>query len=354
MQGVKKNNVLATLAERTLKDKLSNDVMVTGPHEGKSTARFTPPITRSFPHRYGRGKVLQIENQPENPETTTEEEEDAEQSDHELAPDYDTNLRVNIDEVPEIVETVPMDEMNLSNQAADTTREQVQDFEKLGRVMDRDNQEPMSLEENHIQVYNNTLLEPTSNHTMPVGDSSAITVATNTFPPPVNIAQHEGVEKAVENTSMETEIDATGGRVLGGTASFHGYNVPLHLIPSLERLHMMEGDFWTGSVCLGTAVTTDVMTLLGRAAGLLDKPWHTLDMSELELLISSVTAAGAFRFRINKMERIAAEARKILDCQDLMEQYENLKVELAEVKAELKDRLGGRDMKSTVRSVVDD
>ena len=101
-------------------------------------------------------------------------------------------------------------------------------------------------------------------------------------------------------------------------------------------------------------MTTDVMTLLGRAAGLLDKPWHTLDMSELELLISSITAASAFRFRINKMECIAAEARKILDCQDLMERYENLKVELAEVKAELKDRFGGRDMKYTVRSIVDD
>ena len=61
------------------------------------------------------------------------------------------------------------------------------------------------------------------------------------------------------------------------------------------------------------------MTLLGRAAELLDKPWHMLDESELELLISSVTAASAFKFKISKMERIAAEARKILDYQDLME-----------------------------------
>ena len=60
------------------------------------------------------------------------------------------------------------------------------------------------------------------------------------------------------------------------------------------------------------------MTLLGQAVELLDKPWHTLDMSELELLVSSV-AASSFRFRISKMERIAAEARKILDYQDLME-----------------------------------
>ena len=93
-------------------------------------------------------------------------------------------------------------------------------------------------------MISNTLVKPTSHHTMPVGDSSAIIVATNAFPPPVNrVAQHEGVENAAENASIETTTNATGRRVLGGTASFNGYNVPLHLLPSLERLHVMEGDF---------------------------------------------------------------------------------------------------------------
>ena len=95
------------------------------------------------------------------------------------------------------------------------------------------------------------------------------------------------------------------------------------------------------------------MTLLGRAVELLDRLWHTLDMGELELLISSVTAASAFRFKISKMERIANEAQKILNCKDLMARYEDLKTELAEVKEELKKRLGGRDMSSTVGSVMD-
>ena len=55
-------------------------------------------------------------------------------------------------------------------------------------------------------------------------------------------------------------------------------------------------------------MTTNVIPLLVRAAGLLDKPWHTLDISELELLISSITTVSAFRFKISKIERIAVEA----------------------------------------------
>ena len=89
----------------------------------------------------------------------------------------------------------------------------------------------------------------------------------------------------------------------------------------------MEGDFQAGSICLGTGVTTDIIILLGRAAELLDKPWHMLDESELELLISSVTAASAFKFKISKMERIVAEAQMIFNCKDLMEQYYTLKAE---------------------------
>ena len=95
------------------------------------------------------------------------------------------------------------------------------------------------------------------------------------------------------------------------------------------------------------------MTLLGRVIKLLDRPWYTLDMGELELLISSVTAASAFRFKISKMERIANEAQKILNCKDLMARYEDLKVKLVEVKEELKKHLGGRDMSSPVESIMD-
>ena len=92
-------------------------------------------------------------------------------------------------------------------------------------MIDDDGHESMHLEEGQVQT----------------------AAATDVFPPPVfEVAADEGVQRSVENA---TTTNATSRRVARSTASFQGHNVPSHLLPSLECLHMMEGDFWTGSVC---------------------------------------------------------------------------------------------------------
>lgn len=290
-------------------------------------------IIRPFPHRYGIGKVLQAKDHVALTVNLDEEENDV--GDNRDPATEQREEHADDDEERTNASTQELEDCDFDD-FGDIVPEDLGGGETLALAKELDAQFVGEQNKNPpvapVLVSNVNDIPPSSTGT-PV-----ISIATEVPPLVSDMSQDVG------GSEPAMEIDEY--------TSFHGSRVPSRFLPSLERLQSIEGDFWSGAVCLGSGPTNCIVAVLGEAGELLDKCWSSLHMEDLELLVSSVDAARAFKFNVKKMEIIASQAKKILSCEELRKQRNHHMAAIAKIDLEMERRLGGTDVNTTVKSVI--
>ena len=174
-------------------------------------------------------------------------------------------------------------------------------------------------------------------------------VSSEAFPPRSSTSEPMLVSDAyplsVVNMPLQGEIATLNAKaVVVDSVSFHGFIVPPHLLEPLEWLYSLEREFWADCIVSGTDVVGSMINLLGRAIEPLSRPWSSLSVAELELLVKAVAGAHGLNFRIGSLERIVSKAKKLLSCQDAVKRVTQLKAELKEAELNLERLLGDEDI----------